>query len=313
MKTSVTAPVLLISAMLALVLFQRVLFGYAVYADEPDSAYIIYNGVRYLPDRFFVFAFISYIFAFVVPVLFYIKLFKSEGYTKELYFRLPALKNISLAFYGSGALVSGTAAAVSLIYYLGGSLDLTEPVIDAGGNPVYDISAVIAFVIIPAVCEETMFRSVLPREYEKYGALFACVISSAAFAMVRFSFALLPVYFFAGVILYIITKASGSIFFPVTAHAFYNFFNLYIWGRFSNVLRFEQNRIIFIFLSAVIFIIFLIALINKIEKIYFNKSYHGEPVHAEPEGKIPARIKAVFFSPVLIAAVIIYIICAATA
>ena len=315
LKNNITAPALLIAAMSALILFQRVLFNYALYTETPDmpERYIIYNGAKYLPDRFFIFAFIACIFAFVIPVLFYIRLFKSEGYTKELYFKLPDPKNTMLVIYASGALISGTAFLSSLIYYMGGSPELIETVIDAGGNPVYDISAVMAFVFIPAVCEEIMFRSVISREYEKYGALFACIISSAAYAMLRFSFILLPVYFFAGVILYILTKTTGSILFAIIAHAFYNFFNIYIWGRFANVLRFEQNRLIFIFLAAVIFIIFMIALINKAEKIYFYKSYADEPAPKSPAGKFPARFTAVFFSPVLLAAVILYFICAVTA
>jgi membrane protease YdiL (CAAX protease family) len=313
---NIIAPGLLIAAMLALILFQRVLFNYAVYIDDAaqdlPGRYIIYNGERYLPDRFFIFAFISYIFAFVLPILFYIKLFKSEGYTKELYFKLPEVKNITLVIYGTGAIISGTAFAASLIYYMGGSPELREAIIDSGGNPVYDLSVLLVFILLPAVCEEVMFRSVISREYEKYGALLACIISSAAFAMLRFSFAMLPVYFFAGVILYILTKASGSILFAVIAHVCYNFFNLYIWNRFANVLRFEQNRLIFIFLAAVIFIIFMIAMINKVEKIYFYKSYINEPTPPRPVKKFSARVLAVFLSPVLIAALIIYFILTVT-
>ena len=314
MKNNIIAPALLITAMLALVLFQRALFDYALYdyAQEPDI-YIIYNGEKYQPERFFIFAFISYIFAFIIPVLFYIKLFKSEGYTKELYLSLPELKNMTLVIYATGALISGTALLGSVIYYTGGAFDLSEAVIDARGNPVYDISKIAAFILLPAVCEEVLFRSVMAREYEKYGALCACLISSASFAMLRFSFALLPVYFFAGIILYILTKTLGSIIPAIIAHAVYGFFNIYIWGRLSNVLGFEQNRLIFIFLAAVIFIIFIIALINKAERIYSYKAYYNEPNPETLQIKLPAKFAKVFLSPVFLAAVIIYFICAATA
>ena len=311
MKNSVIAPALLIAAMLSLVLFRRVLFGYAVYEPGYSGAgYIIYNGGRYLPERFFILAFTSYVFAFVIPVLFYIKLFKSEGYTKELYFRLPGIRNAALAVYGAGALICGAAFFGSLAYYTGGP---RAAVIDAGGNPVYDISAVVAFVLLPAVCEEIMFRSVMAREYEQYGALPACLVSSAAFAMLRFSFAALPAYFTAGVILYILAKISGSILPSIIAHAAYNFFSLYIWGRLSNVLRFEQNRLVFMFVVGAFFIIFIAALVNKAEHIYYKKAYANEPAPERLPGKPPARFRAVFLSPVFLAALILYFIIAATA
>lgn len=328
-----TAPVLLITAMLFLLLFQRgfLNLGYARYIEEEteydsesiestqdyniSGKYIIYNDEKYLPDRFFIFAFASHVFAFILPALFYIRLLKGEGYTKELNIKLPKFKRTSLVLYGLGVLISGTALISSWIYYADGSLALRKSVIDAGGNPVYDISAAIAFVFLPAVCEEVLFRSIMAREYEKYGALCACLVTSAAFAMLHFSLALFPVYFLAGIILYILAKVAESVLFSIIANAGYSFFNIYVWDRLSNVLKFEQNRFIFSFLAAVLFIIFMIAMINKTEKIYFYKAYMNEPM---PESqiakiKIPARITETFLSPTLLAAMLIFFICAVTA
>lgn len=306
----ITAPLLLIMAMLCLIIFQRVLFNLDTirYTAEYGSGYyIIYNGERYIPDRFFVLVFTMRMVAFILPALVYIQLFKSEGYLKkELNFlKLPELKHTPLIFYGLGALIFGTALLKSLIYYVSGSSVLRAPVIDAGGNPVYDISVMVVFIFVPAVCEELLFRSIMLKEYERYGAACACVISSAAFAMLRFSLVLFPVYFFAGIILFGISKASGSILFAVIAHAGYSFFNIYIWTRLSVVLSFEQNRFIFSFLAAVIFVICMIALLNKTEKIYYYKTYSNVSEPESAADRLPA-FKAL--SPTFIAAAIIYFI-----
>ena len=319
MKNNIITPVLLIAAMLPLTLFQRVIFGYAFY-NETDAfgaevKYIIYNNEKYVPEHFFMLSFISYIFAFIIPVLFYIKLFKSEGYTKELYIKLPELKNISLVLYALGALISGTALLTAFIYFLGGPLELKETAAAAEGTDINEMSAVLAFVLIPAVCEEVLFRAVIVREYKNYGVICACLVSSAAGAMLRFSFMLFPVYFFAGTILYILIKTSGSVFLTVTAHTCYNFFNIYVWNKFSNVLRFEQNRLIFVFLAVTVFAVSVIALINKTEKIYAGRADSGAslPEPVEPKTTFPASFKAVFLSPMFLAAVIVYFICTVTA
>jgi membrane protease YdiL (CAAX protease family) len=312
---SITAPLLLITAMLLLILFRGVLLNLDNLRYIPDDAaeygygtgdYIIYNGAQYMPERFFILTFTLHIFAFILPAALYIKLFKSEGYIKGLNLKLPEIKQSPLLFYALGAVVSGAALLNSLIYYMGGPLELRAAVIDAGGNPIYDISAAAAFVFLPAVCEEFLFRSVISREYARYGAVCACAVSAAAFAALRFSPVLFPVYFLAGVILYITAKASDSVLFAVFVHAGYNFFNIYVWTRLSAVLTFEQNRFIFSFLAAVLFIIFMIALLNKTEKIYHYKAYEPAPM---PEG-VTDRLPAfrAMLSPTLAAAAIIYFI-----
>ena len=307
-----TVPILFGTAMLFLILFRRVFLNleHFMYAppyllDYSSGSYIIYNDVRYIPDRFLILAILMQLLAFALPALFYIKLFKSDGYIKELNLKLPSIKHISVVFYGLGAIIAGTALLSSLIYYAGGSLELRAAAIDSGGNPVYDISVTAVFILLPAVLEEFFFRSVMLKEYTRYGTVCACIISSAAFALVRFSLVLLPIYFFVGVILYIIAKSTGSVLFAIIAHAGSEFFNIYGWSRLSTVLFFEQNRFIFSFSAAVIFILFMLALLHSIEKICYRKAYADEPMPENITAKLPA-FKTL--SPALFAIIIIYFI-----
>jgi membrane protease YdiL (CAAX protease family) len=294
--------------------------------NDGSGRYVVYNGVKYLPDRFFIFSFTSYVFVFIIPALFYIK-FKGEGYTKRLNLKLPKLNRVPLAVYGLAALISGTAFAGALVNYMGGTLQTSAmPFVSssAGGNPVYDIGAAIIFVFLPAVCEEFMFRTVMSREYERYGAVCACLATSAAFAMSGFSPALFPLSFFSGIILYILAKSADCVILSMIAHAGYNFFNMYLWENISAVLKFEQNRFIFMFLSAGIFLLSVIFALNKIEKIYYNKAYENQPLPekltippprtglSETNGAAETkRLRAVFqsfFSPTFLAAAIIFFI-----
>ena len=311
-SNSHTAPILLGTAMLFLILFRRVFLNLAHFwytpfypMDYSSGNYIIYNDIRYIPERLLILAVAMQILTFAIPALLYIKLLKGEGYVKELNLKLPPVRHVPVALYGLGAIVAGTALLSSLIYYAGGTLELRAAAIDSGGNPVYNISVVVVFILLPAVLEEFFFRSVMIKEYSRYGAVCACIVSAAAFAMIRFSFVLFPVYFFVGVILYIIVKATGSVFYAVAAHAGAEFFNIYGWSRLSNVLMFEHNWFIFSFLAAVVFVLFIIALLNRVEKICYHKAYSAAPM---PEN-VTAGLRGIkVFSPMLFAVLIIYFI-----
>jgi membrane protease YdiL (CAAX protease family) len=289
--------------------------------------FIIFNNIKYKPDRFFILAVVSNICAFLLPAVFYIKL-KGAGYSKKLKFDLPKLKYIPLTIYMFLALILGTLLINSLLFYSTGAEVNPETVLPfifyTGGNPVYDMGILISFVILPAVCEEFFFRSVLAAEYEKHGSFCAAVITSAAFAMSHFSIKFFLPYFFAAMIIYILARITNSIIFAVIIHAGYNFYNIYLWDKLSGVLKFEQNRFIFIFITVIIFILCMNFVLHDIESIYYKKAYNNAPSPAfvqeiQKERKNQTRLSKYksaaivrlfisFISPTFIAAIIIFFI-----
>lgn len=330
LSNNITAPCLLIAAMIILILFQSVFFthGDVIYTDPPQQQaqtensaetgidYITLNNIKYKPDRFFILAVISNICAFLLPAVFYIKL-KGAGYSKNLKLDLPKPKYIFLSVYMFLVLVSGTVLINSLMFYFGGAEANIESVLPflfyTGGNPVYDMGVLISFVVLPAFCEEFFFRSVLSAEYEKYGTFCAVIITSAAFAMSHFSLKFFPSYFFAAIIFYIIAKITNSVLFAMILHAGYNFCSIYLWDKLLGVLKFEQNRVIFIFITAVIFIIFICFALNSLEGIYYKKAYSNEPSPvnlAENKRRRAGIVKLFrsFFAPTFIAAAIIFFV-----
>jgi len=307
-SNNITAPCLLIFIMLALILFQSVFFKsiaiagddtttVSVDAESPsdtiataptadgaqvvqsigsaatDGKYITYNNTEYQPDKFFILVIISHICVFILPAVFYIKL-KGAGYSKKLKLSLPNPNYISLAVYIFFTLIFGVTLINSLVAYLSGfTLSVGGASVDTGGNPVYGAGVLLSFIILPAVCEEFVFRGVLSAEYEKYGAVCAAVITSIAFSLSHFSLVLFPSYLFAAIIFYGLAKVTNCVIFPVILHAGYNFYNIYIWDKLANVLKFEQNRFMFIFLTAVIFMISVYLVFGRIENIYYGKAY----------------------------------------
>jgi len=333
-SNNITAPCLLVAAMIILILFQSVFFTNSdvVYTDpEPKIQsnaenidqltddginYISLNNIKYKPDKFFILAVISNICAFLLPAVFYVKL-KGAGYSKNLKLELPKPKYISLSIYMFFVLISGTVLINSLLFYFGKPNAGIESVLPflfyTGGNPVYDMGVLISFVILPAFCEELFFRSVLSAEYEKYGTFCAVMITSAAFAMSHFSFKFFPSYFFAAIIFYILANITNSVLFSMILHAGYNFCSIYLWDKLLGVLKFEQNRIIFIFLTAVIFIVFISFVLNNLESIYYKKAYNNEPSPVYlPENKhksmLIVRLCKSFLSPTFIVAIIIFFV-----
>jgi len=312
---NVTAPIILIAALLILILFQTVIFSNAEYETADGGGYITVGSAQYRPDRFFLLAIASNISAFILPAAFYIKL-KGAGYSKNLKIALPRPKYLLFGAYMFFVLLSGVILINSLMLYAGAgdpSAKIALPfVIDAGTNPLYEVGVLVSFVVVPALCEEFFFRSALAAEYEKQGPVCAAMVTSAAFAMAHFSLRLFPSYFFAAVILYITAKITESVFYAVILHAGYNFFNIYLWDRLSRIINFEQNRVIFIFITAVVFVLFIIFALNNAQYIYYEKALTTPPPKKSVKNKkrplFIVRLFKSFLSPTFLAAAVIFFI-----
>ncbi|MCL2097006.1 MAG: CPBP family intramembrane metalloprotease [Oscillospiraceae bacterium] len=320
------APLLLIAALLILVLFHGFIFtrddvvyiytGPEEETEESSADYIEINDIKYIPDRFFIFTVILNICAFLLPAVFYIKL-KGSPDLKSLRIKLPRLKYLPLCGYMTASLLSGSVLVNSLMFYTGETGGVTPgPAggifglnINSGGNPVYDAGILLSLVVFPALCEEFFFRSVIAAEYEKYGALCAAVMSSSAFALTRFSPGFFPAYFFAGVILYMTVKITGSVIYAAALHAGYNIFNIYLRENLNGILNLERNRLAFIFVTAVIFLSFAIFALKEAEDIYYNRGYSNEPSpeYAERKQESFAAAKSLLSPSFIIAAGIFFV------
>lgn len=153
----------------------------------------------------------------------------------------------------------------------------------------------LSLVIIPAVCEELLFRGVLFAEYRSLGEANAILISAICFAMLHFSLTNFPVYLFAGILLGVVTAVSRSVIPAVLLHLLSNTLSVFTSDRFLRIIL-QKNGAFFVgFLLVVLFGIALFLLLYSIEHLYLR--YAVRP----PDGSLPSKSMdaalSVFLSP----------------
>lgn len=112
--------------------------------------------------------------------------------------------------FGFGACMTVNILTVflsALFPILGG----TNSVQSYGNDTGTIISMLIVFAILPAICEEFVFRGIVMGSLRKYGDKIAIVISALLFALLHQSLSTMIFAFCSGVILGIIRKSSDSL------------------------------------------------------------------------------------------------------
>ena len=141
----------------------------------------------------------------------------------------------------------------------------------SSGSVLGGVYAIVAFAILPALCEEFLFRGIIIAEYESVGVAAAVLFSSLTFAMSHFSFVRLPVYLFAGLCLALILYVTKSLFAAMIVHAAFNTFSMLGEELCYRIIH-RQGAVMFIFALSVLLAVFLIICLGQAERIY---SYYG--------------------------------------
>ena len=103
------------------------------------------------------------------------------------------------------------------------------------------IRLILTYALIPAFCEELVFRSILCAEYEKGGILFASTVSALFFAFLHFDLTALPVYLFAGLLLSFVLYVTRSAVAAMIVHLGYNLFGVFAQAGLSGYCRSTGN------------------------------------------------------------------------
>ncbi len=96
----------------------------------------------------------------------------------------------------------------------------------SAGNAIY---LILAYAVLPALCEEFVFRGLLISEYEKRSSVAAVIMSSLFFALLHFDLLRFPTYFFSGLLLAATLYASRSLLAVIVLHFCNNMIG--IFGR----------------------------------------------------------------------------------
>ena len=253
---------------------------------------------------------------FLLPGAIWCK-FNGEGYIKGLRMRLPKPNSILLIISAAFLMMSGSLMLSTL---LGGLDSLSQNfslydtfISKTNGSIPSSMYLLVAYAIIPAICEEFIFRGILCYEYENGGVLRAVIFSSVFFAMLHFNPINILVYLFSGVILALVLYGSRSLFGAIIAHFLYNLFGLFGQPYMNLLYRSTGSTNFFLFLVVFCFLISAAVFCREASRLYKKYLYDGiSSNYRKPVLHDTAQIRASYISvikePSTIACFAFYII-----
>lgn len=207
-------------------------------------------------------------------------------------------RHVALTLFGGCLLISGNLL-IKFLYRLTSSQTADSSVFFAelsGKNgEISPVGIFLALVIVPAVCEEVLFRGILLSEYRSLGEGNAVVISALCFAMLHFSVTGFPIYLFSGLLLGVVAASSRSILPSILLHLLSNALSLYTSDQFLSIIM-DRNGAFFVgFLLTMIFGAFLFLFLYCLEHQYLRFAQEP-PVQSLPP-KNRTHLHRVFLSP----------------
>ena len=243
--------------------------------------------------------------------------FSGERYVSRLRLTPPKPASFVLIIAAALLMISG-GLLISVLFggldSLSGNFSLYDTFIskDNGTVPV-KLYLILAYAVLPAICEEFVYRGILCLEYERGGVMRAVIFSSLFFGMLHFDIVNLPVYVFAGAILAMTLYATRSLFGAILAHLLYNLFGLFGQPYMSALYNMTNSTSFFLFLAALICLISAIVFCGEASKLYRKYLYRGygadyrKPAHRD-SAEFTASYIDVIKSPSAIACFAVYII-----
>ncbi|MBQ9545012.1 MAG: CPBP family intramembrane metalloprotease [Clostridia bacterium] len=258
---------------------------------------------------------------FLLPVAFYCRV-RNINIVTALNFKPVSPSCIGFAvvsfflYFAGAALIKFVSQA-----FMGAQISSGVPLMEA--YPEQGALILIAYVVLPALLEELVFRSIVIHEYTPYGGFFAIGVSALFFAMLHFSFKGLAGYFLAGIVFAAMTFVCSSVIPAIILHLANNALDVFMPDVFSEYVSRTGNSTLLFFILTTVFLLLLCMWLGQLEFIYSKKSAEvgsqkrAQLLFLESEKKLreqekkPAfskRAAQVFLSPGLIAAVIIFIL-----
>ncbi len=221
------------------------------------------------------------ILIFVIPAIVFCRL-KGVGYATKLNIRLFSPAKLGCIVMSALVLICGSVLIRFAQIYVGG--------LDRFGFSMFDsylgdrdtgefLFVTMAFVVMPAITEEFVFRAILLTEYNEdgFGAITASLISALLSSMIFFSLEKLPVFFLAGLIYCMITYVTGSSLTALLTHMIFNFYGIFAERYVLKAIINPSNKIISIFTFALLFLILAVIMFGEYEHILRKMGINGVP------------------------------------
>ena len=255
------------------------------------------------------------ILIFIIPGYLFFR-FRGKGYVRRMRIAPPRPDHIFLVASAAGALVTGCFLLSLLMGEVseGQSFVLYDTFTSRhDGTMAGMLYLVLAYAILPAVCEETIYRGMLCAEFEGRGVACAVAVSSSLFSMLHFNLPAMPVYLFAGVILALTMYATRSIFCTMIVHFLYNMFCLFGQSGFADFYVTQSATTLFLILMIAALLLCLAVFCGECSRLYRSYAKHNATDAYKPAEKlsgsmIARNIGLAFASPGAILSVLIYLI-----
>ena len=208
---------------------------------------------------------------FAVPATIYAKL-RGNVFASRIRLCAPRRNQLWFAFCMLIVMITGALLCEILtggIASLTGNFKLYDTfVARLNGGTLATLYVVLAYGILPAFCEELIYRAFLAAEYERFGVAVSITVSALFFSMLHFSFALFPTYLLVGALLACAMYATRSFFTAFLLHTLYNLFCLFGQPYLSAFYVHAGSNDIFIFCVVTLFLLFSAFAAGEARKLY---------------------------------------------
>ena len=237
---------------------------------------------------------------FMLPGAIWCK-WSGDNYVKGLRLRLPRLSSLLLIFSAALLMISGGLLFSTVfggLESLSNNFSLYDTFISkTDGSLSSSLYLFVAYAILPAICEEFVFRGILCYEYENGGVLRAVIFSSVFFALLHFNPVNILTYLFSGAVLALILYASRSLLGAMLAHFLYNVFGLFGQRYMNTLYMITGSSSFFLFLVAFCFMLSGALFCHQASKLYKRYLYSGESSsYRLPEIKTAEQKRASYLS-----------------
>lgn len=254
------------------------------------------------------------VLVFVVPAVGYSAL-RGERFFERIRLSMPRLEHLWFCVCALAVMIFGSLATSILT---GGMESLTGGFVlyntftaQSDGSFLGVAAVVLTYAIVPAFCEELVFRDYLCAECEHLGVGISVAVSAILFAMLHFSFPLFLTYFFLGAILAVVLYVTRSFFAVLALHVLYNLFCLFGQPYLTAFYLTAGSNDIFIFCVVVLFLLFAAFAAGEARKIYHVYAKRNlSSAYTEPRTlrSYPKTLMRAVATPFFVACVIVWIL-----
>lgn len=210
---------------------------------------------------------------FLLPLAFYCRLnglnvVSALNFRQVSVRRIPFLINMALIFF----------VGTMIFRYLGlflfdEAMVKTPDAIHFSARSENDFLHFLGIVVLPALLEEAAFRGILLKAYSPYGSGWSVAITTLMFSMVHLSLENFVYYLFMGVVLGVMTLASGSIVPAMVMHVLINAAHEYLRPAVVEYLRQAGKSLFLPYLLLAVFLLLFVFMFAGLEKIYRTKAF----------------------------------------